>query len=57
MKRRAWNGLLRRAGKFKCARGNRLAQEEISTIAPKTVHIGTFIGHLSTIVGMIARSF
>jgi hypothetical protein len=55
MKQRACRGLLRPQGKFKCAGGNCLAREEISTFAPKKVHIGTFIGQFSTFVGMIAQ--
>jgi hypothetical protein len=57
MKKRSWNGLLRPQGKFKCAGGNCLAREEISTFAPKKVHIGTFIGQFSSVVGMITQSF
>jgi hypothetical protein len=56
MKQRAWSGLLRPQRKFKCVGGNCLAREEISTFGPKKVHIGTFIGQFSTVIGMIAQS-
>jgi hypothetical protein len=57
LKPRAWNGLLRPQRKFKGVGGNCLAQEEISTFAPKKVHIVTFIGQFSSVFGLIAQSF
>jgi hypothetical protein len=57
LKRGAWDGVLRRQGKFKCVGGNCLAREEISTFVPKEVHIVTFIGHLRTVFGIIGDLF
>jgi hypothetical protein len=49
---------------FYSCRGNLNAPEEIvcrekkfSTLAPKMVHIGTFIGQFSTVFGIIAHLF
>jgi hypothetical protein len=49
---------------FYSSRGNLNASEEIvcrekkfSTLAPKVVHIGTFIGQFNTVFGIIAQSF
>ena len=32
-------------------------EKKFSTLAPKMVHIGTFIGQFSTVFGIIAQSF